>query len=687
MVRNLLRLGYDGAVYPVSRSSGIICGVSAIPRIGDIGHPVDLAIISLGAAAVPAALDECTAAGARAALVIAAGFAEDSAAGPLQADLARAVAEFGAPVLGPNTNGFVNLRRSVAACFSPVLEPVRWPKGLSPGPVAVVAQSGGLGLALLDDLHRRGLECGHVISTGNEVDVDVLQCADYLLDDDETAVVLLLVEGFSRPDRLAELARAAAARGKTLVVSKIGKSDAGRRAAMTHTAHLAGDAARYSALFKHLGILEAEDQQELVDIGAAFARRTEPGGNRVAILTTSGGAGIWMADAVQQYGMTVPQLSAGLQRQLRPLLPALAIPVNPVDTTAQILQGPASLIAPLTTLLGSDETDAVVVVSTLGATDRFLGASGELNAALAVSGKPVVVYAYTDPTPENRRLLGAAGVPWYPSSRRAAQVLGRLLRRRAAPVTGGVTDAVARPSGTRLPTVTAGSAGLSEFQAKQLLAAWSIPVPRGRVVTTPREVAESAREIGCPVAVKAQAPDLIHKTDAGGVALGCVSPLEAAAAAEEMLRKKGMPDLTGFLVEEMRPAGVEMIMGGIVDEQLGPMVMIGMGGIFAELMQDSVLAPAPLLPAAASELIGSLRGAAVLDGQRGRPAADREALADALAALSRLVAAHRDVIAALDVNPVIVGPLGEGVCAVDAVIQLTAAGPRTTVPAAIKEPT
>lgn len=667
-LRLLRQLGYPGRVYPVNPRHETVGDVQAFPSIASVPEPVDLAIVAVPATSVPAVLRECAAAGVGTAVVFSSGFA-DGGETALEAELASAAGE-GVRFLGPNSEGFCNVVGRVPAGFSPAIDPDRGLRELRPGGIAIVSQSGGLGFALFHDGLRRGLGFSYVVSTGNETDLGALDVLEYALEDERTRVVLLFVEGFRQASRFPGLARRATELGKSLVVAKVGRSTAGRRAAASHTAHLVGRDAAYDAVFRRWGVARARDQEHAVDLAIAFSRAPLPAGPRVAIVTASGGSGVWAADACEEEGLQVPVLSEGLQARLRELMPSYGAAANPVDVTAQIIQTAGGFGPVLELLLASDEVDAIVLVTTLLSPERLADEEATLRGLLDGSGKPLVVYSYTQPSEESVEVLSRLGLAWYTSGHRAARALRALWDR---------TRAVRRSASVAAPTdvaargpVAEGAGLLLEFEAKQLLREWGLRTPAGRVARSPSEAAAVAAELGGPVALKLQSPAVLHKSDGGGVALGLSGEEAVSDAALAMLR--AAPDASAtVLVEEMAEPGVEMLLGAVDDPDFGPLVTIGMGGVDVEVVPDVVTAPAPVSVAEARELLSDLRGYPRLLAHRGRPAADVDAAAEALARLSELAAASAGAFREIDVNPLIVHAAGRGATVVDAL--LTGGGP------------
>jgi acyl-CoA synthetase (NDP forming) len=588
-------------------------------------------------------------------------------------------------VLGPNSEGYCTFDPPVAAGFSPTLRPELGPLARHAGHTVVVAQSGGLGFALFSEGAARGLGFSHVVSTGNEVDLDSLDFVAYLLEDPRTRVLLLFVEGFRNARRFPELARRAAALRKPIVVAKVGRSPAAQRAAASHTAHLVGRDDTYDAVFRRWGVIRASDQEEAVDAALVLDRAPLPPGPRAAAVTFSGGTGVWMADALEAEGLPVPLLSEELQARLRKLVPPFGATTNPVDVTAQVIQTAGGVTPVIRLLFECDEVDLVVLVVTLTDPGPMLKEEAALRALLAGSAKPLLVYAYTQPSAEARELVDRLPLTWFPSSRRTARAAralvdyGRFLRSPAATADPS-ESAPSWPTRGRLLPASQGA--LLEADAKDVLRRWGLPVPRGRLATSAEAAAAAAAELAVPVAIKVQALEVGHKTDQGGVVLGVTGASEAERVAGDLLRRFAGRTPAGVLVEEMAAPGTELVLSAVNDPDFGPLVMAGRGGIDVEVDPDTVLAPAPLDQAQAMALIRRLRGWPLLARPRGRPRADVEALGAVLARLSQLALAHQGYVGEVELNPVLVHEAGRGVTVVDALITALDPAGATVIPPA-----
>jgi acyl-CoA synthetase (NDP forming) len=667
----------DIPIYPISRSHSEIMGRKAYPSIADTPTCPDLAILIIPAAHIPSALEECAKVGVKAALILASGFAEDHSAGGsnLQQQVIDIAARTGMLISGPNSEGFATMATKLCATFSPAVEGENMaltPAWSNAGRIAVVAQSGGMGFAFYDRGRPRNMRFSHVVTTGNEACLEGLDVVDHLIEADEADVFLMFMEDVKTPEKLALVAEKALRAGKPMIVTKIGRSEAGIRAAASHTASLAGSYQTYQAIFERYGVIEGNDTEEMVDIASAFSHYGDrlPAGNRVGIFTGSGGAGGWMADSCAADRLDVPMLDPATRANIDQHLPSYGTSQNPVDGTAGVIRelGYAKMSA---MIAASDQVDAVISI-TSARNPATLQREPEALAQLGRgTTKPILMWSYTLPHPDVVTLLAKAGLPLFTNMRHctralAAMVTYRQVRERflARPITPNeaVSDA----------GLTAGLAAapeaIAEHQAMQFLARGGIKAVSGILVTTGDEAAEAAAQISGPVALKIQSPDLPHKSAAGGVRLA-ITGADAARQAFETIQKRvaaNAPDarILGTLVQPMARPGLEMILGISNSSGFGPMLMAGFGGTAVEASRDVAFAPVPLDRQDARALLEKLRGAAMLNaGDQ-----DIDALLDLMEKLSSFAVATAEQVAEVDLNPVLVHPPGDGVSIVDALI-------------------
>ncbi len=672
---------FAGEIYPVSRSAAEVQGVKAYPSVDALPRPVDLAVLIVPAEFVPAELERCGRAGIKAAVILSSGFAEAGEAGArMQREIAATARRYDMAVEGPNTEGFANIAASLCANFSPAMDksagPLMPKRPLGRGRVSIISQSGGLGFAFFDRARPRQLPFRYIVTTGNEAVLEISDLIDYMLDEGGTDVFLLLIEAIKTPEKFRRVAEKALKAGKPLIVRKIGQTEPGRRAVASHTAVLAGSQAAYRAIFEHYGLIEGRDFDEMLDVASGFLACGDrmPLGSRVGICTSSGGAGVWMADACAAAGLEVPVLDDETRATIDVHLPAYATSQNPVDSTAQGVQKLgyaqfARLVA------RSPRIDSVVVVIT-ARRSAFLEADlPKLKELARESSKPVFMWTYTLPAERTIEILNEAGYPLFTDAQGCARTLRAMAEYRVLresllrPL-----ETAPRPAGRAKVAAMLAQSGpvLCEYRARPLLAAYGIGAhDAGTLARSAEEALAAAQAIGRPVALKVQSDDIAHKTEADAVALD-VSGTAVRAAFDRVLAaaKRHAPAarIDGVLVQPMATPGHEIILGVNRDPTWGLMLVVGLGGVLVEALGDVVLAPVALDHGTARAMIGRLKGARLLGGYRGSAPADTEALADLMVALSQFAADNADDIAEIDLNPVIVHAKGEGVSVVDALI-------------------
>ena len=430
----LASYGFPGRVYPVNGKGGEVQGVPAYASVLDLPEPVDLALVMVRAELVAEVLRDCAASGVRVAVVVSSGFGEGTGAGEgILESVAPELAASGMRVLGPNCEGLASLPAGAPLTFSPVLDTDASGTQLRPGSIAVLSQSGGMGFAVAQWGTEVGLDFSYIITTGNEFDLDCLELAGQLADTPGTDVVVMLIEAVRDLAELAAVAERFRQAGKRLVVAKLGKTAPGARGAYAHTRHVAGDPEEYTRLFRACGIAEAADPEELIDVVQAIAKSRRlgtsrlPPGARIGIATTSGGAGVWLADACASRGLEIPELTGPLQELLKEHMPPYGSPANPVDLTAQLTAG-GTVAPPLRVLATSGEVDAVVLVTSLSSAGRLERDKEALAELIGHAGVPVFVLSYTKPAPSCVQILQDLGVPWYTSAARAARGLAALIQ-------------------------------------------------------------------------------------------------------------------------------------------------------------------------------------------------------------------------------------------------------------------
>jgi acyl-CoA synthetase (NDP forming) len=680
ILKFLLQRNYKGRLYLVSARHQSICGRATFASIREVPEAIDLVLLAIPAEATEKILQDCKAIGVKFAVLFSSGFADQGGAGTsLQQRIAELARTGNMRICGPNTAGFFNVRGMIPATFARSVDAELWVtdhRQLEVGTVGIVSQSAGLGFG---QQHRcavqQGLGFSYIVSTGNEVDLEALDFVEYIIEDARTRVVLLLIEGLRDGTRLAAIADRACELGKPIVVAKFGRTVAGSRAAISHAGRMSGSDAIYSAVFRRYGLIRVEDEEEMSDLAAAFSRCPLPKGDRVGIVTTSGGAGVWMADACEAAGLHVPVLDELTQSALAPYIPSFGSTLNPIDVTAQVTLNPADdshATRPLREILrileGSPSVDAVILVTNLSDGEVFLR---EREAFAAPYGKPILLYTHTLASRATLEMIWSMNLVCFGSTRRTARSLKHLVDyasnlQRRHEVERGTSQRVDSAEDANLRR------GLCEYQAKDWLRRSSIPVPREELARTATEAVEIAQRISGPVALKIQSPDIPHKTDIGGVVLSVRGESEIRQAFAKVLanarRFKPDADLHGVLVQEMLPIGREIALGVVRDRDFGPVLMAAMGGIHLEVHKDVVYEPLPVRRRTAIEMLQRLRAWPLLDGIRGAARADLDALAELMERLSIMVELTGDAAAEIDLNPVFVYDAGKGVVVVDALI-------------------
>jgi acyl-CoA synthetase (NDP forming) len=672
--------GYAGKVYPVNPKYPEIGGVPCFAKLSDIQSEVDLAVITLPATAVPEALAECGSKGVKAAAIISSGFAEIGGEGVrLQDELRRIASRHGIAVCGPNCSGFVYFPERVTATFSVGLD-----GGFTEaGPAAFISQSGALSSYILGAAKERGLAFRYWITTGNECVLSFTDYLQYVLEDSEVRLVLGYLEDARDGQAFQAAARKALVLDKPLIIMKTGRSEAGAKASVSHTGSLAGADEVYQAVFSKNGVLRAENLDELFDLALLAQAPRRPRRKRVQVVSISGAAGILMADVGNEFGLEFADLSDPTKGELQKIMPAFASIANPMDVTAEAVARPELLSRAAEVILKDPNVDNLVMFFGIvpGAHEKLATAMAQVAQG---TDKLVIVTWFPLPRTDIWTNLAQAGVPVFPEPARCIRALGKMAQYVATRERILALQPAPSEKKTHLePEIhqildqakNEGRKALSEIEAKSLLKAWGLAVPRGGLARSVAEARSLASSTGGPVALKASAPALLHKTEAGVIRLGLKSPDEIENAFEEILgaAKKSNPAarLDGVLVEEMIGGETrEVIVGARQDLRFGPVVTFGLGGIFVEAIKDFTVWPAPLSLEEAREMIARIRGYGILTEFRGRPAADLEAVAHVLCEVGQLACQWQERIAELEINPLFVLPEGSGVIVGDALAVL-----------------
>ncbi len=667
-VELLRRYGYAGRIYPVNPKASTVQGLQAFASIEGLPEAPDLAIIAVDAEKAPEAVEQCAARGVRSVVVFSSGFAELGEKGhALQERLRAATHRSGMRLLGPNCLGAVSIVDKSIATFSIVLE-----HSLpAAGSLGIVSQSGNLGSFTMRLASERGAGVSRFITTGNECDIDVADGIAWLARDSATKVILCCLETCRNAARLISALEEARDAGKPVLTLKIGTSAAGQAAAASHTGALAGSDAVFDAMFARTGVVRVRSVERLIDLGHAASILLPgrlPKGPRVAVVTASGGFGVLLADAAQSVELSLPELGEATQRAILELVP-FASARNPVDATAQMSSRPDFLQKILSAVVADDRCDAVVLplpFSLHMPRLRSVYIDALRNIREQYPDRPVILCV---DGPEDALIeLQAMGYPTVASFDGCCATVAALAKLQTAAKRSGNEG---RPTIEDAAPLSA-DAFRHELGAKSALARAGVPVLVERLVSNADVAAGAASEIGFPVVLKIASPDLPHKTEVGGVAIGLGSEAEVRRGFAEMLERVALKApqavIDGVIVAPMAKGVAELIVGSRIDPIFGPVVMVGLGGIFAEIVQDTAVQIAPVSEVEAMAMLKSLKVFPVLDGARGRPRADLAAAARAVAALSRFAMAHAQDVAEIDINPLLLKAEGEGAVALDALL-------------------
>ncbi|MDE1974503.1 MAG: acetate--CoA ligase family protein [Hyphomicrobiales bacterium] len=662
---------FDGPIHLVGRGAGDVDGRKVLGSIDDLPIGVDLAVFTLPAGAVREAVEGCVRRKVKAAIVFASGFAEAGGEGAADQEQIGAIARAGGLALvGPNCLGLMNFVDGFAAVFfSPKAIP-RLPEG-SRGAVAIVAQSGGLGNHLEASLTARGVPVSCWISTGNEAGLGLADFVQYLLDDPVTQVITLYVEDIRRPQEFIDIAAEAMRRGKPMVMLHPGRGAKAKEAAQSHTGALSGDHAVMRTLVEHAGVVMVDTLDELVDVSEILARFPKPSKGDLGVLTFSGAFCGIAHDFCEDIGVRLPPLSQATKDYLTPLLPSFLPPKNPLDLGTQTIWQPELLPTCVEALLRDPAIGGLAIsIPASSPTHSVLYVQG-IVAATATASKPVALAILGDGSPLAPEFLDVARsnkVVLSRSSDRTLRAMGKVV------AYGNRNSALAERKAAAVAAVSIPDLGKGpqpEWLGKNVLAALGLRVPPGGLAGSVEQAVAIADRIGYPVAMKAQAAKLTHKTEAGGVILR-LADAEAVRKAWTALHanvERAQPGLKldGVLVESMLPSGLELVVGARRDPRWGLVVMLGLGGVWVEALGDVRLMPPDSSEEEIAAELGKLKTAKLLHGFRGTPPVDVKAVAAAAAAIGRLMRARSDIME-IDVNPLVVHAAGHGATALDALI-------------------
>ncbi len=656
--------GYDGRILPINPRAESIQGLPAAPDLAALDTEADLVILAVPAVHAAQALERARPGQVGGAVVFTSGFSEIGASGAaMQEQLCAIARERGIRLLGPNCLGFMNIRRNIYATFSPA--PANGT--VAAGGIGMVSQSGAFGAYAYCMARDRGLGLSHWISTGNEADIDVADCIEWLARDDDTRVIMTYMEGCRDGDKLRRALSAARDAGKPVVVTKIGRTQAGAQAAASHTAALAGDDAVYDALFRQYGAVRARTIEEFFNLGYALDTwKQRPQGKRLGIFTISGGVGALMADDAEDAGLSLPEPAADAQARLLEKVP-FASGRNPVDVTGQVVSEPGLLLATAEDMLADGRYDALAVFLAAAGSSNALWPTFETFAREMRARRPDVPLAICALfPPDRRRELERLGTLVFTDPSAAIRTIGAV---------ASLADQADAEPDQAIPAADATAprlASYNEVQAMDVLRQAGLPVPDCTLANDADAAVRAAVRLGVPVVMKVVSPDILHKSDVGGVKLALSGDEAVRGAYTAILDSVRMhrPDarIDGVLVAPMAQQGVECIAGVHCDPVFGPVVMFGLGGVFVEVLKDVSFRLAPFGRQQALSMIREIKGYALLQGARGTPPCDIDALADALVALSRFAYSRRHDFSSAEINPLLALPAGQGALALDAVL-------------------
>ena len=678
IMKVLLCHDFKGKVFPISRSHPEIMGLKAFPTISDVPEQVDLAVLIIPAIYVADTLEECAKHKVKSALILSSGFAEDSSEDGdlLQKKLLDISKRTNMVISGPNSEGYANMALKLCPTFSPAVDGENielmpsWPAKKR---IAVIAQSGGMGFSFYDRGRPKNLPFSYVITTGNEACLESLDIVEYLIDSDEADIFLMFMEDVKTPSKLSYVAEKALSVGKPIIVTKIGHSDAGIRAAASHTASLAGSYQIYKSIFERYGIIEGSDIEEIVDIAAGFVYFGDrpPSGKRVGIFTASGGGGGWMADSCASNGLEVPILDNTTRANIDQYLPSYGTSQNPVDGTAGVInQIGYARISEM--IAEASNVDTVVTIASTRVSHKLVSEKEKLLEVSRTTNKPIMFWSYTLPHQESAQVLAETGFPLFTDLRNCTKTIATMhdytIYRDKFLEKRNVLSNDRQYPDELLNLIKNAPENIVEYKAMSILFEAGIKTQKSILVQSEDEAILATKTIGKAVALKVQSPDIPHKSEAGGVVLNIDSHTDVGQQFKSMQStiSQNFPKaiIDGFLIQEMSEPGLEIILGINNREGFGPILMVGFGGIHVEKTRDVAFAPVPLGEDDCNQLLKKLKGSVLLDADK----YDVPALIDLMTSLSNFAESTSDYIGEIDLNPVLVHSKGQGVTVIDALM-------------------
>jgi len=663
ILKNLVMFKFSGKLYPVNPTGNEILGLKAYPKVADISAAVDLAIITIPARLVPDSLRECAAAGIRLAIIVSSGFKEMGSEGTLlEEDLKKIGREEGIRVLGPNCLGVINTSNRMNATFAADMLPK--------GKIAFFSQSGAMGIAIMDWAIGNEVGFSKFVSLGNKADLSEIDFIEYFMNDPDTSLILGYIEDVVEGKRFMEIAQKAT-KVKPIILLKSGGTAAGARAASSHTGALAGSDVAFDAAFRQTGIVRAHGVQDLFDTALAFAEGKLPTGNGLLVITNAGGPGIIAADTAEQLHIDLPRMTAESIAAIARKLPSNATVFNPVDVVGDATSERYAVV--LEQAIKDSNVAGIVVILTPQAMTDMDRIAEVIIAASKTTKKPIITSFMGEARVRSAiHKLKDASIPNFSYPELAIKAFKRLsdhvARKKEAPEkTASRVYSVSKARGIITGILQSGATQIGEDEAMQILACYGFRFPKRILAKTAREATKAASELGFPVVMKISSPDILHKTDVGGVRVNVRTPKEAEEAFAEITTnaRRIMRDafIKGVMIYEMVKGGKEVILGVTHDRTFGHMIMFGLGGIYVEVLKDVSFRIAPVAMRDAVAMVNEIRTIGLLRGARGERPADINAIASSIVDLSCLVSDFPE-IEELDINPLIV--LEEGAVALDA---------------------
>ncbi len=673
--KGLVSHGYKGRIFPISAEHEQVEGIRCYPRLADINSEIDAILIALEGKQVTKIVEESGKKGIKSAIIYAGSSIGLGEGGRLEGNRIMGLAKnYDLLICGLNSGGIVNFRENITMSSSQFLD---LPQFIS-GNIAFVSQGGSLGEAIINRAQDKGIGSSYFISTGNEAVLELSDYIEYLLNDPHTSVICVLMEGIRDAEKLLRVADLALERKKPIIVMKVGRTAAGRKAVSSHTGLMAGTDAVYEAIFRQKGFIRVFDPDELYETAAVLTKRNIPKGNRIGIISTTGGGGVVLLDKLTELDMTIPEVDPKTDRELFKIIANFDSVNNPLHLKSQYASDPLVFTRALEVFARDEALDAVIVVIPMSPDEQGEEMARHIARVAKSLEKPMLIWwPGGHITASEIKIFRESSIPFFRSLSQCAMALaasiryGEFLKNHHGEKAAALSIS---PSGRERIEAILESSGrvLTEDLGKEILSIYDIPIASEKVSRSLDEGQKFAIEIGYPVALKIISPQIAHKTEIGALRLSIGNADELSLAYKQILdnAKKRSPEaeIRGVLVQEMAKPGKEVIVGMVLDPQFGPMIMFGLGGIFVEVLKDFSLRCAPLKEKDSWAMIQEIKGYPALKGIRGSPSYDVAAIVRVLMAISQLAMDLKDIISSIDINPLIVYPEGQGVKALDCLI-------------------